>query len=283
MTSEHLASLAAFWDSKAAQEPLRERDDVAKGIHTDLLRRLIARHLPASPCAILEAGGGTGRFSIPLAAQGHRVTHLDLSADMLQIARAGAAERGADTIEFVQGTITDMRIFADESFDLVLCIDSPISFCHREYGTALDELTRVSRRAIVFSVMNRASLIVAGGVDFDLTHFGTLKTVKEVYETGNLMVDEQLLALQANLMPSWHAFTPDELRAEVRARGFQPTELAAIGALSSQTKKDLLLTLVQSPHYQQYLDFEERFDADASALGSGYTGAGSLAIAALRA
>jgi S-adenosylmethionine-dependent methyltransferase len=282
MSPDRLAFLATYWNGKASLEPLREQADVAKRIHTDLLRRLIERHLPGSPCTLLDAGGGTGRFSIQLAAQGNAVTHLDLSLDMIKIARTTASDRGVAGIDFIQGSITDLSTFPDRVFDIVLCIDSPISFCHGDYGAALDELTRVSRNAVVFSVMNRTSMIMAGGVDFDLTHFGTLKTVKNVFETGNLLVDDQLLQLHAGLMPSWHAFTPEELQAELLDRGFRPTELAAIGALSSLTNKELLLKLVDSPHYQDYLDFEEKFDALGSVLGGGYSGAGNLAIAAVR-
>ena len=47
------------------------------------------RHLPATPCAILELGCGTGRVSRALAGDGHRLTGIDLSFPML--AAAGLA------------------------------------------------------------------------------------------------------------------------------------------------------------------------------------------------
>ena len=47
------------------------------------------RHLPATPCTILELGCGTGRVSRALAADGHRLTGIDLSFPML--AAAGLA------------------------------------------------------------------------------------------------------------------------------------------------------------------------------------------------
>lgn len=49
------------------------------------------RHLPASPCAILELGCGTGRISRALAADGHRLTGIDLSLPMLAGARVPAS------------------------------------------------------------------------------------------------------------------------------------------------------------------------------------------------
>ena len=44
------------------------------------------KHLPATPCAILELGCGTGRVSRALAADGHRLTGIDLSLPMLAAA-----------------------------------------------------------------------------------------------------------------------------------------------------------------------------------------------------
>ena len=48
------------------------------------------RHLPPRPCAILELGCGTGRVSRALAADGHRLTGIDLSFPMLAVAGLGA-------------------------------------------------------------------------------------------------------------------------------------------------------------------------------------------------
>jgi SAM-dependent methyltransferase len=48
-------------------------------------------HLPAKPCAILELGCGTGRVSRALAADGHRLTGIDLSFPMLAAAELTAS------------------------------------------------------------------------------------------------------------------------------------------------------------------------------------------------
>ncbi len=97
----------------------------------------------------------------------------------------------------------------------VLCLDAPLSFCHRDYPIALDELTRVADRQLVLSVFNRTGLMFPLGVEFDLTHFGKLQTVKEVFLHGNLDVTEELLKIRNTLMPSWHAFSARELTEEL--------------------------------------------------------------------
>src|SRR5262249_49275928 len=50
----------------------------------------LRRHIGPGPLNILDAGGGNGRDSIPLAAEGHRVTIVDYSAEMLADAARNA-------------------------------------------------------------------------------------------------------------------------------------------------------------------------------------------------
>lgn len=78
--------------------------------------------LGAGPLTVLDAGGGTGGFSVPLAALGHRVTVVDPSPDSLAALERRAAEEGADTITGVQGDLsTLLGVVAPGTVDLVLC------------------------------------------------------------------------------------------------------------------------------------------------------------------
>lgn len=58
---------------------------------------------------VLEVGTGTGRIAIELAAAGHRVTAIDPSEAMLEIARDIAEERGV-AITFVQGRVAELGL-----------------------------------------------------------------------------------------------------------------------------------------------------------------------------
>lgn len=85
----------------------------------------LARHLCGlgQNLHILDAGGGNGLDAILLAEQGHRVTLLDASAEMLDQARQGAeAASVAPQIAFYHAPLTDLpRLFPEPSFDVVLC------------------------------------------------------------------------------------------------------------------------------------------------------------------
>src|SRR5215475_6337782 len=80
---------------------------------------------------IVDAGGGTGGFAVPLASLGHVVTVIDPSPDSLAAAQRRAAEQ-AVPLRAVQGEAADLAALAGEqSADLVLChsvleyVDSP--------------------------------------------------------------------------------------------------------------------------------------------------------------
>lgn len=76
-----------------------------------------------APLSVLDAGGGTGGFAVPLAGLGHRVTVVDPSPDSLAALARRAAEEGAHTaINGVQGDLsTLLDVVEAGSVDVVLC------------------------------------------------------------------------------------------------------------------------------------------------------------------
>src|SRR5687767_11815569 len=86
---------------------------------------------------VLDVACGTGNATIPAARAGARVTGLDLSPDLLSIAR----ERAADAMVEVDWVVGDPRLlpFEDGSFDRVISI----------FGNpSLGEMRRVCRGRI---------------------------------------------------------------------------------------------------------------------------------------
>jgi len=95
--------------------------------------------LPAG-ARVLDAGCGPGALSVALARRGCSVRAMDLSREMLQIARSGfrAAKAGPDA--FCRATIEHVP-FADASFDLV-CSSGVIEYLP-DHGRAVAEFHRV--------------------------------------------------------------------------------------------------------------------------------------------
>jgi ubiquinone/menaquinone biosynthesis C-methylase UbiE len=69
----------------------------------------------------LDAAGGTGRITLPLAKMGYSVTLCDISPGMLNVARQKILRAGVShKVEFCECDVRKLR-FADETFDFVLC------------------------------------------------------------------------------------------------------------------------------------------------------------------
>ena len=76
----------------------------------------------SAPPAVLDCGGGTGSFAVPLAAAGATVTVVDISADALATLQRRADEAGvADRVRAVQGDVEALAdADLDRPFDIVL-------------------------------------------------------------------------------------------------------------------------------------------------------------------
>ena len=91
---------------------------------------------------MLEVAPGPGFVAIEMAkGRGYRVTGLDVSRTMVELARSNAAEAGVD-VAFRQGNVSTMP-FADNSFDLLACSAAFKNFS--EPHRALEEMYRVLR------------------------------------------------------------------------------------------------------------------------------------------
>lgn len=125
----------------------------------DLTWRYIQKYLPENidNCKILDAGGGTGNFSILLAKLGYNVVLSDISEKMLYCAQEKIIqEKVKDKIELIKLDITNMSLFRDEIFDLVIAEGDPISYCSNPYS-AISELSRVAKinSHVIISVDNK--------------------------------------------------------------------------------------------------------------------------------
>ena len=102
--------LARFYDAI--------NEDIDYVSWADFIEKIIKKECIASPELVLDLGCGTGKMTLELARRGYDMTGIDISPDMLDIARAAAEKEGHDVLWLCQ----DMREFElYGTVDAVVC------------------------------------------------------------------------------------------------------------------------------------------------------------------
>jgi SAM-dependent methyltransferase len=288
-----------FWNlpSKPGEEARRERlflDDVIQKAH---LEREIASRL-GGVRTILDAGAGTGRFSILLARQGFHVTHLDISQGMIDTARQLAQDAGVlERMRFERGRVGDLTQYKDGTFDLVICCDAPISYTYPHHVRTIGELARVAAQALVISVSSRLGYVsyafnplqkrqyfadaASEAPDVqpylrqtDLSSFvPDLDSVSRALTCGILGDRERTEREYAAGRTPWphnYLFMPDELREVLGRTGIRDVRLSGPGALARSIPNEVLRMLLLNDDYRgRFLDLCYEFDSNPAVCGSG--------------
>jgi ubiquinone/menaquinone biosynthesis C-methylase UbiE len=210
--NSHLSQVAAQYDAEASTYDTEYF--ASFGLYHAVTLDNVRRYLPERrDKPVLDAGGGTGIWSIELGRLGYRVLLTDISEGMLREASAKIAELSLGAqIQAQVGDICAMPEFADGQFSMVLCEGDPLSYCG-DHTAALRELVRVlePRGALIASVDNRV---------------GALNWLRDTEDLGAI---EDLLAHGMVVPPASpsgvrfpvHAFTPEELAGLFEATGLE--------------------------------------------------------------
>lgn len=132
-----------FYDGYAPQEWQRlekHRTEFAVSL------RAINEFLPSPPCAVLDVGGGPGRYAIELSRQGYRVTLLDISRENLRLALQKASEAQVSLAGTIHANALDLSKLDSAGYDAVLLM-GPLYhlLSHGERAQAIREAMRVLR------------------------------------------------------------------------------------------------------------------------------------------
>jgi S-adenosylmethionine-dependent methyltransferase len=84
--------------------------------------RTLIDYLPPAPQAILDDGGGPGRYALALSSLGYQVTLLDLSQSNLNFAQQKAQESKLSIHQYMHGNALNLSSFCPKSFDVVLLL-----------------------------------------------------------------------------------------------------------------------------------------------------------------
>jgi S-adenosylmethionine-dependent methyltransferase len=142
-------------------------EGVRNVVRQELVRRQLQEiigesGLGAGPLQVLDVGCGQGTQALHLARAGHRVTGVDLSADLLADFDRALRQEPTDVrsrVRVVHGPIEDLPSLVAGTFDLVLCHGLLMYF--DDIGPPLDALDAVAGPTARLSLLVRNGLAPA--------------------------------------------------------------------------------------------------------------------------
>ncbi len=193
-------------------------------IYDAITWKYLESYIPSSHEAlVLDAGGGSGRWSVRMAAKGCRVILVDNSSGMLKLAMERVKKAGLlDRITVEKGDIRKLK-HKDETFDMILCEHT--LFALEDPDVAIRELSRVlkKRAPLVISAQNLYVQL--------LMHL----PFKEIPQPGKFDEITDLLSrrrhdtMTKDGRVKIHTWTPDEFRSMLERNGFEVQKIIGKG------------------------------------------------------
>jgi len=174
-------------------------------IYDAITWKYIEPYVPIDPDAlVLDAGGGTGRWTIRMARKGCKVILVDISEGMLKIAAEKVKKEGLQNkITIKEGDITKTG-YADETFDMILC--EHVLFLFKEPDIVIKELKRILKRKarLIISVHNRYVQ--------SLVSLPEKPSLDKVDDALNILLCKRYSSMTKNGEVKIYTWTPDEFR-----------------------------------------------------------------------
>jgi ubiquinone/menaquinone biosynthesis C-methylase UbiE len=111
---------------------------------------------------VLEAGAGTGRFTLPMIHSGFRPIATDVNESLLDALRARLKAEGVENACTVQNESIFQLSFPDAHFDFIYCLHVvPRLLCFDDQKQAIAEFSRVLKPGgkLLFNYWNQSSLL----------------------------------------------------------------------------------------------------------------------------
>ncbi len=214
----------------------------------------IQRYLPEpEESLILDVGGGTGQWTIPLAEKGHNMVLADISRGMLRQARLKLEEKNIKNVTLQREDIADMS-FEDDTFDMVLAQGDPLSYCENA-ANAVEELYRVLKPGCYCSA----------SVD-SLYHMLLRIIVLKRWDALEPILTKGCAAFKEGF--TIHYFTPQSLCKSFENAGFEVVRIIGKPVFLSATAREKANSLLEDEKtFQKVLELELQYCDDVNLLG----------------
>ena len=138
------------WEALTTETPVSKIRLKVRASREKMRSRMLL-HLPSdlSGKRILDAGCGAGQFSIELALRGANVLGIDISSNLIEIAKKRVPKNLKENTEF----ITSDMMQNHGSFDYAILMDSLIHYPEKDTVYILENLLRNTNEKILFTLV----------------------------------------------------------------------------------------------------------------------------------
>ncbi len=168
-TTQHKARLRQYFDGigferwsaiygEARLSPIRRSIRDGHSAMLALAERWLDADGVGRDGAALDAGCGTGLFSLALAGRGMQVTAVDIAPQMVAATRTAAGNAGL--AERIQGVVSDLEDLQGR-YDLVSCFDVLIHYPPGPFERMLHHLATLSSATLLFTYAPSSPLLSA--------------------------------------------------------------------------------------------------------------------------
>ena len=222
-----------YYSEQGIREWRRLVRDVYHRLEFDTAKHFMRKYLPRRGL-VLDAGGGPGRYTIDLGKMGYDVVLVDLSLEMLEIAkkqikRSGVRKRVS---QIIQGSIDDLSMFENEVFDATICLGGPLSHIVDETRRekAINELIRVGKKGspVFVSVIGRSAVLVNELIR--LPEEIELEIFPRIRDTGDYYGGYGFAPC--------HFYQPEELKKSLEKSGLEVLGMVGLEGLASGHQKE---------------------------------------------
>jgi S-adenosylmethionine-dependent methyltransferase len=222
--------LAKRYDLLAEEYDDEFHSDLEAKIRNQVIFSTLQKFITKKPSKILDAGGGTGFYSIPFAVKGHDITLLDISEKMLEKARRNAEKSNVSKrVKTVRGDM-DHLDFPNSYFDVVLC-HLAFEYVSKPLKT-LREFYRVLKKdgLLSLTVVNKYSHIITEILR------GNFSEAERILQVKNFFVSPR------KILPKIRTFTKGEIVNLCRDANFNILQIKGLRVMFDYLPKNLQKT-----------------------------------------
>lgn len=223
-----------YYSEQGIKEWKRLAKNPYKRLEFDTTLHFLKKYLPKKGL-ILDAGGGPGRYTIELAKLSYDLVLLDLTPKLLETAkRKIKREKVQDKVkQVVQGSIDDLSMFRENTFDAVICLGGTLSHLidKKQREKAIDELIRVAKKdaPIFVSVIGRLAVCVRALIEL----WPEMLTAPDVFRKYTISGDY----LGGYGFTACHFYLPEDFKNEFKDKAKVLKTVGLEGIFSSHGRR----------------------------------------------